>query len=171
MALLISGQSVLLYSQLFSVTLEKIALYNSDYYKYRPLPRIGRVLGERKVKVNVFWGLVAVVGDELVVDVVDVLQVLQPVREDLHPVLEAPDINLLIKHAAADSDDIYKRSFSYLLAGDNQLGLLCAVARQPGGAGHAGRVWNGHLLDAGVGRVHHQGLDLELLDTVNVLNA
>ena len=71
----------------------------------------------------------------------------------------------MIKHAATDSDDISKRPFHTLLVGDNQLDLLCAVSRQPGGAGvHAGR--NGHLLDVGLGRVHHRGLDL--VDTVNV---
>ena len=147
---------------------EKNALYiDSDYYKYRPLPRVGRVLGEWKVKVNVFSGLVAVVGDELFDDVVDVLQILQPVQGNLHPVLGASDVNLSIKHAATDSDDVYKRSFSYLLVGENQLGLLYAVAKQPGGTDRAGRVWNGHLLDGGVDRVHHQGLDLELLETVS----
>ena len=68
---------------------KKIVLYNSDYYKHRSLPRIGRVLGGQKVKVNVFWNLVSVIGDERVDDVVDALQVLQPLGEDLHPVLEA----------------------------------------------------------------------------------
>ena len=61
--------------------MEKTALYHSDYLLVQALTKDGRVLGERKVKVNVFRGLVTAVGDELVVDVVDVLQVLQPVRK------------------------------------------------------------------------------------------
>ena len=58
---------------------------------------------------------------------------------------------------------------AYLLTGENQLGLLYAVGKQPGGTDSAGRVSNGHLLDGGVGHVHHQGLDLERLETVSWL--
>ena len=93
---------------------------------------------------------------------VGVLQVLQPLGEDLQPVLEASDTDLLQKHVATGNHDVHKRA--YLLAGANQLDVLQTVGKQPRGAGQAGKVEDGHLLDGDVGREHRRGLDLELLE-------
>ena len=54
---------------------------------------------------------------------------------------------------------LLRRLFSYLLAGKSQPVFLCAVGKQPGGTGGAGRVWNLLLLEGGVVRIHHLGLD------------
>ena len=55
---------------------------------------------------------------------------------------------------------------AYLLADTNQLDVPKTAVIQPRGAGGAGEVDDGHLLDGVVGREHLLGLDLERVEVL-----
>ena len=67
-----------------------------------------------------------------------------------------------MQHVATDNPDVHKGA--YLLAGANQLDVPKTASIQPRGAGGAGEVDDGHLLDGVVGREHLLGLDLERVE-------